>query len=176
MLVGAVLRVGRTVRRRCHPWETYTPSVCPLPIHFFFLSSPFWSLYMTSRWFSQIEKGGKKWKTLMGVEKKKERKERVFWGCIFALQQRHGNHIFFCRLLLYRPCVLLLLLCSTSERGSLPIYFSGLYNWRFWGTVGTCVCMCRRFIWRLGEARAQRTRQSGRGIFPFSPSRALFFL
>ena len=72
-------------------------------------------------------------------------------------------------------CALVVVVFHQRERGSLPIYFSGLYNWRFWGTVGTCVCMCRRFIWRLGEARAQRTRQSGRGIFPFSPSRALFF-
>ena len=73
-------------------------------------------------------------------------------------------------------CALVVVVFHQRERGSLPIYFSGLYNWRFWGTVGTCVCMCRRFIWRLGEARAQRTRQSGRGIFPFSPSRALFFI
>ena len=97
---------------------------------------------MTSRWFSQIEKGGKKWKTLMGVEKKKERKERVFWGCIFALQQRHGNHIFFCRLLLYRPCVLLLLLCSTSEREARCLYISLGFIIDGFGELLVRVCVC----------------------------------
>ena len=91
MLVGAVLRVGRTVRRRCHPWETYTPSVQYI---FFSLFSFLKPLYDVAVVFPNW-KGGKKVEDINGRRKEERKKRKGFLGMYFcAAAETRQSYIF----------------------------------------------------------------------------------